>query len=158
MMYYSFIMLKPDALTRELPETILQYFAKERIGIAYLGYRMVDEQTLTTHYAHVIEKYGNNFKRQLMDYFLEKPVMPMILESNSPDIIADIRRIVGATDPSKAAKGTVRGDLSHDSFEQCAAEDRALQNLIHASDSFENAKEETSLWFSKEIAGRYFAK
>lgn len=157
-MYYSFIMLKPDALKRELVEPILQYFAKENIRIAHLGYRTVDEATLATHYAHVIEKYGVSFKEQLMAYFLGQAVMPMILESQSPDIIADIRRIVGATDPSTARKGTIRGDLSDDSFEQCALESRALQNLIHASDSFENAQEETALWFSKEIAGEYLAK
>ena len=59
--------------------------------------------------------------------------------------MADIRRIVGATDPSKADHGTIRGDLGDDSFDRCASENRSCYNLIHASDSFENAKEEQSL-------------
>lgn len=155
-MNYSFIMLKPDALQRELVERIMEYFSKEGIEIERLGYRIVTEELLSVHYAHVIAKYGPDFKRKLMDYFYQKGVIPMIVRSEKENLVDDIRRIVGATEPVKADKGTIRGDLSDDSFEKCAAENRSCENLIHASDSVENARQETAVWFGEEIASRYF--
>ena len=80
----------------------------------------------------------------------------MIVRSKHDSIISDIRQIVGATDPSKAEKGTIRGDLGDDSFERCANENRSCYNLIHASDSLETAKKETTVWFGKEVAQQYF--
>ncbi|MBC8611677.1 Nucleoside diphosphate kinase [uncultured Ruminococcus sp.] len=157
-MYYSFIMLKPDALKRHLVEQIMQYFKKEGIEIERLGFKKVDEQLIDVHYAHVIEKYGDVFRSRLMDYFNGQDTIPMILKSGKESLVADIRRIVGATDPSKADHGTIRGDLGDDSFDRCASENRSCYNLIHASDSFENAKEETAVWFGKEVSEQYFGK
>lgn len=157
-MYYSFIMLKPDALKKELVEPIMSYFKKNQIEIEHLGYRKVDEQLLCTHYAHVIEKYGPSFKEKLMGYFYNQFVLPMVVRSEQSTIISDIRTIVGATNPAEAAEGTIRGDLGEDSFEKCAAENRSCENLIHASDSFDNAKDEVEIWFGKEIADQYFTK
>ncbi|MGI5960200.1 MAG: nucleoside-diphosphate kinase [Massiliimalia sp.] len=155
-MNYSFIMLKPDALEGQLVETIMEYFSNANIEIERLGYKIVSEEILSKHYAEVIAKYGADFKRKLMNYFYQKAVIPMIVRGESTDLIADIRKIVGATEPIKADKGTIRGDLSNDSFEKCAAEDRSCENLIHASDSVENAKHEIEIWFGTEIANRYF--
>ena len=155
-MYYSFIMLKPDALQKHLVEDIMQYFKREGIEIERLGYKKVDEALVSTHYAHVIEKYGEGFRNNLMDYFNGKDTIPMILKSEKDSLIADIRRIVGATDPSKADQGTIRGDLGDDSFERCANEHRSCYNLIHASDSPETAREETAVWFGQDVSKLYF--
>lgn len=156
-MYYSFIMLKPDALKRELIEPIMQYFKQANIEIERLGYKKVDEALLCTHYAHVIEKYGEDFKRKLMVYFEGQPTLPMIVKGENENLIAQIREIVGATNPAAAAKGTIRGDLGIDSYEKCGAENRSCENLIHASDSTENAKAEIANWFGEEVAALYFA-
>ncbi|MBS7176411.1 MAG: hypothetical protein KH056_09575, partial [Clostridiales bacterium] len=93
-MYYSFIMLKPDALKRHLVEQIMQYFKKEGIEIERLGFKKVDEQLIDVHYAHVIEKYGDVFRSRLMDYFNGQDTIPMILKSGKESLVADIRRIV----------------------------------------------------------------
>lgn len=71
----------------------------------------------------------------MLDYFNDKYVLPMVVRGESPDLVADIRRIVGATNPANADKGTIRGDLGCDSYEKCNRENRSCQNLIHASDS-----------------------
>ena len=92
----------------------------------------------------------------MLDYFNDKYVLPMVVRGESPDLVADIRRIVGATNPANADKGTIRGDLGCDSYEKCNRENRSCQNLIHASDSAENARIETALWFGGEVAARYF--
>lgn len=156
-MYYSFIMLKPDALKKELVESIMEYFKKEKIEIEHLGYQKVSEETLCIHYAHVIEKYGPDFKDKLMNYFHQKFVIPMIVRSEQESIVSDIRAIVGATNPIEAAPGTIRGDLCDDSFEKCAKENRSCENLIHASDSFNNARDEVKIWFGTELADQYFS-
>ena len=156
-MYYSFIMLKPDALHRELVEEIMQYFHREGIEIERLGFKKADETLIDTHYAHVIQKYGDVFRTRMLNYFNGQYTIPMILRSDKDTLIADIRRIVGATDPSQADAGTIRGDLGDDSFERCAGENRSCYNLIHASDSPDAAREETSVWFGPDVAAEYFA-
>lgn len=154
-MYYSFIMLKPDALKQEFVETILQYFKKAEIEIERLGYKKVSEPVLKQHYAEIIQKLGTDFKDKLMLYFDNEFVMPMVLKSHSEHIISDIRTIVGATDPSKAAPGTIRGDLGTDSLAQCIAENRSCYNLIHASDCPEAVKREIGIWFGNDVAEQY---
>ena len=154
-MYYSFIMLKPDALNQELVEPIMQYLKKGNIEIERLGYKKVSEELLCQHYAEVIAKYGPEFQQKLMKYFHQKFVIPMVVRSESSDIISVVRSIVGATNPIAAAAGTIRGDLCDDSFEKCAKENRSCENLIHASDSPETVKREISIWFGKDIADYY---
>lgn len=154
-MYYSFIMLKPDALKKELVEQIMQYLKKGEIEIERLGYKKVTEDILSQHYAEVIEKYGPEFKEKLMKYFYGNFVLPMVVRSENSDIISKVRLIVGATNPAEAAEGTIRGDLCDDSFEQCSRENRSCENLIHASDSPETVRREIGIWFGKGVAELY---
>ena len=100
-----------------------------------------------------LPSWGRDFKRKMLDYFNDKYVLPMVVRGESPDLVADIRRIVGATNPANADKGTIRGDLGCDSYEKCNRENRSCQNLIHASDSAENARIETALWFGGRSGG-----
>lgn len=155
-MYYSFIMLKPDALERGLVEEIMDYLRRGGVEIERLGCTKAGEELLSRHYAQVFAELGPDFKRKMLDYFRDKFVLPMVVRGESPDLVADIRRIVGATNPAKADRGTIRGDLGCDSYEKCGRENRSCQNLIHASDSAENARIETALWFGGEVAARYF--
>lgn len=154
-MNYSFIMLKPDALKRELVGSIMEYFGKEGIEIKKLGNKIVDENIIERHYEEVIEKMGADFKEKLMLYFDGQMVLMMILESEKDTIIEDVRKIVGKTNPAEAAKGTIRGDFGIDSYEKCARENRSCENLIHASDSKETLKRELEIWFGEEASGMY---
>ena len=72
------------------------------------------------------------------------------------DIVPFVRTVVGATDPQKAAPGTIRGDLGRDSLEASMAENRMCENLIHASDSPQAVREEAAIWFSPETCKMYF--
>jgi len=72
-------------------------------------------------------------------------VIAFVLEGNHA--VANVRKLVGATIPSLAAPGTIRGDYSTDSAIKANREKRAIQNLVHASGSLEEAKEELKLWF-----------
>lgn len=155
-MFYSFVMLKPDALDLELVEPIMQYLKKAGVEIERLGYRKVDETLLCRHYAQAIAELGDAFRKKLELYFLGKGVIPMVVRGESSHLIADIRRIVGATDPSKAAPGTIRGDLCDDSYEKCGRENRSCMNLIHASDAPETARAEIALWFGEAVAADCF--
>ena len=155
-MHYSFIMLKPDALERGLVEEIMDYLRRGGVEIERLGCTKAGEELLSKHYAQVFAELGPDFKRKMLDYFNDKYVLPMVVRGESPDLVADIRWFVGATNPANADKGTIRGDLGCDSYEKCNRENRSCQNLIHASDSAENARIETALWFGGEVAARYF--
>lgn len=154
-MYYSFIMLKPDALKRGLTVPILTYLKKADIEIEMIDCQKVQTGTLLKHYAEAIAKMGHDFERKYADYFTNRYVIPIIVKSEYPDIIERVRKVVGATNPIKAAKGTIRGDFGIDSFEKSAAENRGCQNLIHASDGPEAVRREIALWFGEEYAEKY---
>ncbi len=154
-MYYSFIMLKPDALERGLTIPVLTYLKNAGIEIEMIDCRKVDTKLLEQHYAEAIGKLGPDFERKCTDYFTNRWTIPVIVKSEQPDLIAQIRHIVGATNPAAAEKGTIRGDLGIDSYEKCGAEDRCCQNLIHASDSPEAVRREIALWFGEDYAEKY---
>jgi nucleoside-diphosphate kinase len=69
------------------------------------------------------------------------------LESKENNIVAKVRELIGATDPSKAGPDTIRGKYSDDSMDLAKQQQRLVHNLIHASDSDENAHKEIELWF-----------
>ena len=90
---------------------------------------------LREHYAHVADK---PFYPQLVEFMTERPVMILILKAENA--IARARELMGPTNPEKAAKGTIRGDLGTNT----------LRNIIHASDSPEGAQAEIARFFSQE--------
>ena len=73
------------------------------------------------------------------------PVVKLILEGE--DAVARVRTIVGKTDPAQSPKGSIRGDLGIDSFEEANKSGRTVYNLVHASGTDEEAKREIDLWF-----------
>lgn len=145
----TFVMLKPDAVKRELGYDILRYFKKAGIGIACFDIQVATEDKIRKHYEEVIAKYGEKFAQQMLDMFLGETVVPTVL-SGGEDIIAQVRQIVGATEPAKADKGTVRGDLGlGDCYAISVPEGRVVRNLIHASDSIEAMRREIAIWLPK---------
>lgn len=142
----TFIMLKPDAVNRGLVFQSLAYFFEKGFRIDTMDILTAEEDMVSRHYAEVIEKLGPDFERKLQEYIQDKVVVPIVLYREEGDAIAVARQILGATDPSKAEKGTVRGDLGIDSYKKCNAEGRSCENLVHASDSVENAKREAAIW------------
>ena len=143
----TFIFLKPDTLERDLVYQVMSYFSKAGIGARVFDVRRVTAEAICKHYAAHIEKYGESFRRQTLDMFEGKYIVPALLESGGADLIARVRGIVGATEPAKAAPGTIRGDLGlGDCYARSVPENRLVRNLIHASDTPEAVKRETAIW------------
>lgn len=150
MKYFSFIFLKPEALRMQLVDEIMSRFLLNNINIELIGYKIVDEELINKHYESKIVELGETFKIKAKNSFVGKAVISIILSSENENIIKEVRKIVGATDPSCSEKGTIRGDFSNDSIAKATIENRCCENLIHASDSREAFLREIKLWFSKE--------
>jgi nucleoside-diphosphate kinase len=145
----TFVMLKPDAIDKQLGYDIMQYFLGNGIRIECFDIQIATEEKVRAHYEEVIAKYGEDFAQKMLTMFKGKTVVPIVL-SGENDIIAQVRRIVGATEPAKAGSGTIRGDLgSGDSYAISVSEGRVVRNLIHASDSVEAVRREISIWLPK---------
>ncbi len=130
----TFVMIKPDGVQRGLVGEIIARF--ERKGLKLVAMKMVhvDDAFARKHYA-VHE--GKPFFEGLVEYITSSPVVAMVWEGKNA--IRVVRDMVGATDPQKAAPGTIRGDYGME----------IGRNLIHASDGQETAAFEIGLWFDE---------
>jgi nucleoside-diphosphate kinase len=128
----TLILIKPDAVQRGLAGEVISRF--ERRGLKFVAMKLmrVDEALARRHYA---EHEGKPFLEGLVAFITSSPIVAAVLEG--PDVVEAARAMMGATDPQKAAPGTVRGDLGL--FVQ--------NNLVHGSDSPESAKREIALFF-----------
>ncbi len=169
----TLVLLKPDAVQRALVGEILSRF--ERTGFKAIGLKMCyatkevagkhyadDESWLTSVGEKTKKSYetkgmkvkedsltiGKRIRQQLIDFITMSPTVAIVLEGH--DVINKVRVTVGDTAPSKAAPGTIRGDLSFDSYGLADSSGRPIQNLIHASDSPDSAKREIAVWFKKD--------
>ena len=142
----TFVMLKPDAIEKNLSFKIMNYFKQNGILIDCFDVQIADKAKISLHYAEHFEKLGNDFAHKMLDFFVGKTVIPVVLRSDE-NIIDKVREIVGATEPAKAAKGTIRGDFGeNDSYELSNKQNRPVKNLIHASDNAFNVEREIKIW------------
>jgi nucleoside-diphosphate kinase len=139
------IIVKPDGVKRMLIGEIINRL--ERGGLSVRAIKMINAEveTLRKHYSAHVDK---PFYKGLETYMTEGPIVAMVFEGF--DAVQKARDITGHTDPTKAEKGTIRGDLGEDSFEKADSEGRGLRNLVHASGTKEEAISEIKLWFKKE--------
>ncbi len=131
----SLIIIKPDAIQRNLVGEIIGRF--ERKGLKIIGMKMIhlNDALLAEHYAHITEK---PFYPKVQKFMKSAPVIVMGL--SGVGAVAAIRTIVGPTKAFEAAGGTIRGDLA-----------MAIQsNVVHASDSVENGQAEIARFFKAE--------
>lgn len=154
-MAYSFIIVKPDALKRQLVCSIMERLIDQKITIELVDYKLVTEELITQHYEEIIQAEGEAFIQRIKRSFIGNHVITIIISSKEENIISKIRKLIGATDPSKAEKGTIRGDFGIDTIEKAISEGRCCENLIHASDSHSSYLLESSLWFGERIAKRF---
>ncbi len=140
------VIVKPDGVKRNLTDKIISRYEKEDLKVIAKKKLTANDVLLTKHYsAHV----GKSFFEPLKQFMMSGPVVAMIIEGESA--VSHVRKITGATDPSKAEKGTIRGDLGIDSQEKADKDKRAIQNLVHASGTPEEAKKEIGLWFPEGV-------
>ena len=146
----TLVLLKPDTVQRTMVGNVITRF--ENAGLKMVGMKMlwIDENFSKKHYSDHVKK---PFYKGLEKFITEGPVIAMVVEGIHA--VETVRKMVGSTEPNKAQPGTIRGDFAHHSYEYADKKGIAIKNLIHASDSKENAKKEIELWFSKEEIHTY---
>jgi nucleoside-diphosphate kinase len=132
----TLILVKPDGVARGLTGEILRRVEAKGYRLVALELRTATSELLAEHYA---EHQGKAFYRPLVDFMLSGPLVAAVAEGQR--VIEGFRALAGATDPTVAQPGTVRGDLGRD---WGAA---VQENIVHGSDSPESAVREIGLWF-----------
>ncbi|KXU34173.1 nucleoside-diphosphate kinase [Cephaloticoccus capnophilus] len=131
-MQKTFVIFKPDCMAQRHVGEVLARF--EAAGFDVVGCKLarLSPELLREHYAHVADK---PFYPEIEAFMSQRPVIMMALQGDG--IVARVRDLLGPTDSTKAAKGTIRGDFGTD----------MMTNVVHASDSDENAKIELARFF-----------
>ena len=170
----TLILIKPDGVERGHVGDILSRL--EKVGLKIAGMKMVwpkrddvdRHYTLTDEWVQGVfakakqkynalgqafpyseaKEYGAAIKAGLMEFLQSGPVVAMVLEGEQS--VALVRKLVGATEPASAAPGTIRGDFSLDSYALSNGQNRPLRNLIHASGTVEEARNEIAVWFAAD--------
>jgi len=133
----TLVLLKPDAAQRGLVGEIISRFERTGLKIVAMKLMQVDDALAHKHYG-VHE--GKPFFPGLVTFIAASPIVAMVLEG--PGAVDKVRSVMGPTDPIKAPPGTIRGDLGVD----------IGRNMVHGSDSAENAAKEVALFFNpKEL-------
>ncbi len=168
----TLVLIKPDGVQRGLIGEIISRF--ERVGLKLIAMKMVhpSHEDVDRHYAltedwmrMVYEKakakyeangqpfnfpdhiaYGSEIKRGLVEFLKSSPIVALVIEGEAA--VSLIRKLVGSTEPASSAPGTIRGDLSHDTYALSNDQNRPLRNLIHASGNVEEANNEMKIWFT----------
>lgn len=166
----SLVIIKPDGIQRSLIGEIISRF--ERTGLKLVGFKFTipTEDQCWEHYFKTDEwflekgnrivadrekqglsvdkepiEYGKDIIRANVNFFTSGPVLALVVEGNQS--VAIVKKLVGGTEPSTSDVGTIRGDLTVDSYELSSIDGRAVRNLIHCSDSVEEAQREIAIWF-----------
>jgi nucleoside-diphosphate kinase len=132
----TLVLVKPDGVRRGLVGEVIRRIEAKGYRLVALELRTATPDLLAEHYA---EHQGKPFYQPLVDFMLSGAVAAMVVEGQQ--VIVGFRSLAGATDPTAAAPGTIRGDLGRDWGEA------VQQNLVHGSDSPESASREIALWF-----------
>src|SRR6516165_293967 len=134
-MQRTLILLKPDCVQRRLVGTIFQRF--EQKGLRLVGLKMLQASRALAEKHYAVHK-GKPFYEPLLQFLTAGPTVAMVWEGR--EAVAVARTLMGPTDGTKAAPATIRGDFAVS----------IQNNLVHGSDSAENAALEIALWFKPE--------
>lgn len=168
----SFVAMKPDGVQRSLIGEIIGRFEKTGLKLVALKMIIASEENCWKHYnkddkwyeekgANVVKnrqaaglpvdkpaiEYGRDIIGALVKFMTCGPVVAMIWEGNQAVNI--VKKLVGGTEPTTSDVGTIRGDLTLDSYELANLDSRAVRNLIHCSDKPEEALREIAIWFKE---------
>ncbi len=177
---HTLVLLKPDAVQRGLMGKIMTRFEDAGLKIVAMKMLRASQDQVNNHYPFdeiwakqvydktkkVYEEKGQKFeyedhiehgqtiRKWLMDFLMEGPILAMVLEG--PHAIEIVRKMVGSTEPRQSAPGTLRGDFAVvESYALADTKKRPLRNLIHASDTVENAQREIAVWFDNHEIQKY---
>lgn len=174
----SLILLKTDAVQRSLVGEIIKRFEQTGLKISAVKMLNATEEQLLEHYNKddewyeskgkgIVEdlkemgkpsdkepiEYGKDIIRTVVKYMQESPIVALVLEGNQAAAV--VTKIVGTTEPTTSDVGTIRGDYTLDSFAHATFEDRAVRNLVHQSESPEEADREIKIWFADDEIMKY---
>jgi len=128
----TFLMIKPDGVQRRLVGEIIRRLENKGYTLAQMKMLTPAREMAEAHYAVHKDK---PFFAGVVDFISSGPVVAMVWEGD--DVVTISRKLIGATKPADSMPGTIRGDYAN----------TVAENLIHGSDSVENAQTEISLWF-----------
>lgn len=169
----TLVLLKPDAVQRNLIGEIISRFERVGLKIVALKFLIPTEKQAYKHYVKNEEEItalgnrsiegkkksgveskedpkvlGQKIIDRLVKFLSSSPVVAIVLEGNQA--IAVTRKLVGSTEPLQSAVGTVRGDYTIDSYALADSGDRAVRNLVHASSSQFDSEYEIKVWFTEK--------
>lgn len=169
----SLVIIKPDAIQRTLIGDILKRI--EQTGLKFVAFKFLvpAEKQCWDHYhkddAWFLEKgnriiedrksqslkvekepleYGKDIIQSNVDFFTSGPILVMVVEGAGA--VGIVKKLVGGTEPLTSDVGTIRGDYTIDSYGLSSIDNRAVRNLVHCSDSPEEAIREAKIWFDKK--------
>ncbi len=179
----TFVLIKPDGVRKGLVGEVVKRFEQRDLKVVALEMfqasrlemdkhypkdekwvRRLGEKTMATYakYGHDVKKdfgtsdlvrVGKTVRNWLLDFMSSAPMVKMVVQGvHAVDMV---RKIVGPTMPYLAEMGTIRGDFSNDSPLNANVERRAVYNLVHASETPEEAKHEINHWFGKKTIFKY---
>ncbi|MFN3693140.1 MAG: nucleoside-diphosphate kinase [Candidatus Paceibacteria bacterium] len=174
----TFVILKPDTVQRSLIGEVIKRFERTGLKCTAMKMFMADEARLLAHYnkddawflkkgTRIVEdlkaqgrpvekeaiEYGKDIIRTIVHYMKAAPVVAMVWEGNAS--VAVVTKLVGTTEPTTSDVGTIRGDFTVDSYSHSSYENRSVRNLIHCSESPEEAEREIALWFTEDEIMKY---
>lgn len=176
----TYVMIKPDGVKKGLIGEVIRRFEQRDLKVVALEMFQPTREEMDNHYPKdpawitrlgektlgtyekynfdamedfgttEAEKIGPEIRKWLIDYMLSAPLVKMVIEGTHA--VDMVRKIAGPTLPYLADMGTIRGDFSNDSPAMANAEKRAVANILHASETPEEALHEIKHWFgSKEV-------
>ncbi len=169
----TLVIIKPDAIQRSLIGDIIGRL--ERTGLKFVAFKFLvpKEEQCWSHYNKddawfeakgskivkdkeekglPVEKaaieYGKDILRGNVTFFMSGPILAMVVEGNQA--VGIVKKLVGGTEPLTSDVGTIRGDFTVDSYALAGIDIRAVRNLVHCSDSPEEASREVQIWFDEK--------
>lgn len=136
----TLVLIKPDAVQRGLTGAII--FRLEQRGLKIVAMKMLQMDEALAERLYAVHQ-GKSFFKRLVDFISSSPIVAIVFEGATA--VEVVRRTMGETDPVQASPGTIRGDLAL----------QIGQNLVHGSDSEENARKEISIFFTEEAVLTY---
>ena len=133
---HTLLLVKPDGFSRGLTGEILRRVEAKGYVLKGLKIKSAEESLLRAHYAEHVDR---PFFPSLLGYMSSGLLVAVLVEGDR--VVEGVRSLMGSTNPTLAAPGTIRGDLGRDWG------DEAMQNIVHGSDSVMSAEHEIALWF-----------
>lgn len=131
------VLVKPDGVRRGLTGEVLRRIETKGYTLENIAWREATPEVLAEHYNELTEK---PFYPDIVEYMTSGPIVAAVFSGHR--VIEGVRALAGATDPTVALPGTIRGDLA------CDVGGGRMENVIHASDCPENAEKEIAIWFT----------